>query len=413
MSEAHSEHSEHEPVPLLAPREGMPPLIEKPADLEDAAHALQSGRGPIAVDAERASAFRYTARAYLIQLRRAGAGTFLIDPIPLAGEFSTLASVLNPLEWVLHAADQDLPGLAELGLEPRALFDTELASRLAGFERVGLAAISERLLGYSLAKGHGSADWSSRPLPHSWLNYAALDVEILLELRDVLDAELQHQGKSEWAAEEFEYVRTRPSAPPSPDRWRRTANIHTIRDRRALATARELWLARDSIAQREDIAPKRILPDAAIVAAAIRRPRTASDLRTVPGFGGPRQRRRAREWLDAIERTRALSPSELPPLRAPTDPSARSARPRPGTDAALRLTEARSALTQISAELHIPLENLLPPDIVRRLSVTPPEPVTRDTVIELLEEGEARPWQISLTADVLAHAIAAVRESTE
>ncbi|MBB3038428.1 HRDC domain-containing protein [Hoyosella altamirensis] len=408
MSEVRSGGDGSEPVPLLAPREGLPPLIEQANDLAAAARAIEAGTGPLALDAERASAYRYSARAYLIQLRRAGSGTFLIDPIPLRGSFAPLATVINPLEWVLHAADQDLPGLAELGLTPTALFDTELASRLAGLERVGLAAISESLLGFTLAKGHGAADWSSRPLPSSWLNYAALDVEILLDLREALDQELAEQGKREWAAEEFEFVRTRPALPPSPERWRRTANIHTIRDKRGLATARELWFTRDMVAEQEDIAPKRILPDSAIVAAAARRPRTAADLRTVPGFGGPRQRRRARVWLDAVERARTLPGSQLPPLRAPADSTARgAARPRPGTDAANRLSAVRKELAVVSDEVSVPVENLLAPDLVRRLCASPPEPATSDSLMQALKEGEARPWQIALAVQPLVTALSA------
>eukprot|EP01133_Synstelium_polycarpum_P028215 gene28215-34179_t len=188
-------------VPLLVPRDGVPDVITTAAGVADAAAALASGHGPLAVDAERASGFRYSARAYLIQLRREGAGSFLLDPIPTAQDLQPLAEVINPLQWVLHSADQDLPGLAELGLTPAELFDTELAGRLAGFERVGLAAIVERTLRVELRKGHGAADWSTRPLPDAWLNYAALDVEVLLELRDAMEAELESQGKLEWAKE--------------------------------------------------------------------------------------------------------------------------------------------------------------------------------------------------------------------
>src|SRR4030095_12945005 len=114
-----------------------------------------------------------------------------------------LATALAEGEWVLHAASQDLACLAELGMKPRRLFDTELAARLAGFERVGLAALTEQLLGFTLEKHHSAADWSTRPLPQAWLSYAALDVELLVELRDALAAELIAQGKDEWAAEEF------------------------------------------------------------------------------------------------------------------------------------------------------------------------------------------------------------------
>src|SRR5699024_223729 len=103
--------------------------------------------------------------------RRAGAGTALIDPVALDGELHPLVSALRDTEWILHAATQDLPCLAELDLRPGQLFDTELAGRLAGFDRVSLGALAERILGYQLEKGHSAADWSRRPLPHDWLVY--------------------------------------------------------------------------------------------------------------------------------------------------------------------------------------------------------------------------------------------------
>ncbi|MFZ2177018.1 MAG: ribonuclease D, partial [Rhodococcus sp. (in: high G+C Gram-positive bacteria)] len=207
MSDITDETSDHQVVPLLAPRDGVPDVVTTAEGVAKAAAALAAGTGPLAVDAERASGFRYSARAYLIQLRREGSGTVLLDPIPTAADLAPLVDVVNRLEWILHSADQDLPGLSELGMAPALLFDTELAGRLAGFDRVGLAAIVERTLGYELRKGHGAADWSKRPLPESWLNYAALDVEVLVELRGVMAAELDRQDKSEWAAEEFEYIR--------------------------------------------------------------------------------------------------------------------------------------------------------------------------------------------------------------
>ncbi|MGH3731314.1 MAG: ribonuclease D, partial [Micromonosporaceae bacterium] len=93
---------------LTTPREGTPAPIETSEALEYAVKRLAAGSGPLAVDAERASGYRYSHRAYLIQLRRAGAGTFLIDPVT----FDSLAGLSNELrdtEWVLHAASQDLP----------------------------------------------------------------------------------------------------------------------------------------------------------------------------------------------------------------------------------------------------------------------------------------------------------------
>ncbi|WP_228002028.1 ribonuclease D [Nocardia australiensis] len=400
--------------PLLVPAEGVPPVLASAREIVEAAAALAAGTGPLAVDAERASGFRYSARAYLIQLRRAGAGSFLIDPIPVADALAPLAEAVNGLEWVLHSADQDLPGLAELGLRPARLFDTELGGRLAGFERVGLAAMVERLLGRALRKGHGAADWSTRPLPDEWLNYAALDVELLLELRDEVAASLSEQGKIDWATQEFEYVRTAEPGAPKADRWRRTSGIHTLRRARQLAIVRELWTTRDTLARSRDVAPARILPDSAIVAAATTEPRTIAQLRVLPVFGGPRQRRYSREWLGAVDRGRALPDSDLPPLSQPYDgPPPVNRWERRDAAAAARLTRSRAAMGELSDEHAIPVENLLSPDLVRRLCwdglpnydrVGDPADLSAD-IDGFLKSGGARPWQRELAVPGLTVAL--------
>ena len=224
-------------VPLLEPRDGLPPLIVSPEDLAEATARLRDGTGPVAVDAERASGFRYGHRAFLVQLRRNGAGTVLIDPVPCP-DLSELDEALAGTEAVLHAANQDLPCLADLGFRPRQLFDTELAGRLLGYPRVGLGTLVEEVLGLSLEKTHSAADWSTRPLPAEWLKYAALDVEVLVDLRDALAAELAENGKTGWAQQEFAAVLAARPAPPRPDPWRRTSGIHRVRSRRSLAIVR-------------------------------------------------------------------------------------------------------------------------------------------------------------------------------
>src|SRR5689334_2877653 len=191
------EPDEEPPDPLLALREPLPDVVETVPALEQSSAAIAAGSGPVAIDAERASGYRYSARAYLIQLRREGAGTHLIDPTA----FETIQPLIDALEgteWILHAATQDLPCLNEIGLHPTALFDTELAGRLLGYPRVGLGTLVETVLGQRLAKEHSAADWSTRPLPRPWLEYAALDVEVLVELRDALETELVEAGKDEW-----------------------------------------------------------------------------------------------------------------------------------------------------------------------------------------------------------------------
>jgi ribonuclease D len=390
---------------LLEPAAGVPPVVASAGALDAAVAVLGGGTGPVAVDTERASGYRYWQRAYLVQLRREGAGTVLIDPIGLE-DLSELATVLNPLEWVLHAASQDLPCLAELGLRPAAVFDTELAARLAGLERVGLAALVEELLGYHLQKGHGAADWSRRPLPAEWLTYAALDVELLLPLRAVIAAELAAQGKSDWAAEEFEAVRN--AGPPAPrtDPWRRTSGMHRVQKSRELAAVRELWHARDQLARQRDIAPGRVLPDAAIIDAALTDPPDEAALLSRPVFSGRSQRRHVKTWLSAIQTARVLPVSELPsPRPQGGGPPPLNRWPDRDPAAAVRLAAARATLTEIAEHHRMPLQNLLAPDVVRRLCWEPPEPLDAAAVERELVAGGARRWQRTLTAHPLATAL--------
>lgn len=400
---------EPEATPLLAPAEGVPPVLIYPSDIARAADRLAGGSGPFAIDAERASGFRYSNRAYLLQIRRAGAGTVLIDPVNHGGDplqvMAPVTEVLRSDEWVLHAADQDLPCLAELGMTPPSLYDTELGARLAGFERVNLAEMVRRLLGLGLVKGHGAADWSKRPLPAEWLNYAALDVEVLLELRDAVAAVLEEQGKTDWAAQEFEFLRTAEATVTRRDKWRRTSGIHKVRNPRALAAVRELWTTRDHIAQRRDIAPGRILPDAAIINAATADPDTVEKLTALPVFGGSRQRRSAQVWLDALARARQDPdpPTASEPTNGPPPP-ARWSRRKP--EAAERLEAARLALSELSQRVSVPTENLLTPDTVRRLCWDwQPVADVRTAVEEFLVQAKARPWQCELAVPVLTEAL--------
>ena len=399
--------AEPAPAPLLAaPREGVPPLVDTPGALAEAAAALRGGTGPVAVDAERASGYRYGQDAYLVQLRRAGAGTVLVDPAALP-DLSSLADALGDAEWVLHAANQDLACLAAVGLTPGgALFDTELGARLAGYERVGLGAVVERLLGLRLAKEHSAADWSTRPLPHDWLVYAALDVEVLLELRDALAADLAAQGKTAWAAQEFAAVRDAPPPPPRTDPWRRVSGVTAVRGRRQLAAVRALWTTRDEMARSRDTAPGRLLPDRALVAAAQAMPATAADLARLAVFSGPAQRRAGARWMAAVDAARTMDEKDLPPtsLRGEGPPPPRAWAGRDPA-AAARLTAARSALSARAAELAMPVENLVPPDAVRRVCWSPPEPATAREVARVLSERGARAWQVEQAAPLVAAAL--------
>ncbi|WP_457098629.1 HRDC domain-containing protein [Microbacterium sp. P5_E9] len=391
-------------------------VIDDVEGLRAAAELLAAGSGPVAVDVERASGFRYSQRAYLVQVFRRGAGGFLFDP-PAIGDFTALQAAIGDVEWVLHAASQDLPSLREIGLLPPSIFDTELASRLLGRERVGLGAVVEETLGITLAKAHSASDWSTRPLPQAWLEYAALDVEHLIDVRDVLAADLVEQGKVAFAAEEFEAVRTRLPKPVPADPWRRLSGLHTVRGRRALAVARALWISREDFARAEDVAPGRLVPDRALVAAVLADPATKQDLARVKEFNGRASRSQLDRWWAAFEEGRAAT--DLPPERGTGGDSLPP--PRAWADrnpaADKRLKAARPVVEAHAEQLAMPTENLLTPELLRRVAWSPPEPVTAEGVGQALADLGARPWQIAETAQMIADAfvesVQAVPEALE
>ncbi|MCF6522748.1 ribonuclease D [Streptomyces sp. JJ36] len=406
-AQAPSGDSPPAPVPLLEPREGIPAVTSSPAELARVVDAFAAGTGPVAVDAERASGYRYGQRAYLVQLRRAGAGSALVDPVGCP-DLSALGAALADAEWVLHAASQDLPCLREIGMIPVRLFDTELAGRLAGFSRVGLGPMVERVLGYALEKGHSAVDWSTRPLPEPWLRYAALDVELLVDLRDALEEELRRQGKLDWALQEFAAIAAAPPPPPRKDPWRRTSGMHKVRRRRQMAVVRELWTARDRVAQQRDVSPGKVLADAAIVEAALALPDSARALAALPGFGNRTGRRQLEHWQAAVDRARALPDGELPQqTQQVTGPPPPRAWADKDPVAAARLAAARAAVTARAEELNLPQENLLAPDTVRRVCWEPPAEVTEAAVATALRGHGAREWQVGQTAALLTVALAA------
>ena len=400
-----------EPIPLLTPRDGLPAVVTTKSALATVADSFAAATGPVAVDAERASGYRYGQRAYLVQLRRHGAGTTIVDPIACP-DLGALGAVIADVEWVLHAAAQDLPCLAELGLVPDRLFDTELAGRLLGYERVGLGTIVEEVLGYRLEKGHSAVDWSTRPLPEPWLRYAALDVEVLIELRDALETELRAAGKLDWAHQEFAAIAAAPTPTPRRDPWRRTSGIHRVRRAKQLAIVRELWEARDRVAQQRDLSPGRVLSDAAIIEAAMQQPASKGQLSGLPAFTARGPRRDLDEWYAAVASALLLPDTELPdPSPAAEGPPPARSWPDRDPVAAERLTTLRAAVAAIADEHNLPTENLLAPDTVRRLAWDPPDDLSAESISAFLTAHSARPWQLDQTAKVLAKAL--VRQRTK
>jgi ribonuclease D len=402
-------------VPLLVPAAGTPPVIDTAGAFEQALSQLALGSGAFAVDAERASGFRYSARAYLIQIKRTGGGLHLIDPIPFGPGHPLMAALndlLNTDEVILHASTQDLPCLRELGINPQLLFDTELAGRIAGLPRVGLGPLLESLMGVSLAKEHSAADWSVRPLPQEWLTYAALDVELLIELRAKVESLLIDAKKESWAKEEFASILLAPPPPPRVDPWRRTSGMHKIKRRDQLAIIRELWNARDEIAKVQDIAGGKLLNDSAIVEIALNPPTNKKEFEKVLRPLGLRARwlENIKIWLEAIARGIALPENQWPAMRTNADvlPPIKLWRDK-FPEKFAPLSHARARIEIIAQENSIPVENLITPELVRRICWAAPAPSTVDfsplIVRQHLLELGARSWQVDLVAEAIAAAL--------
>ncbi|MDR1430868.1 MAG: HRDC domain-containing protein [Propionibacteriaceae bacterium] len=405
-------------LPVLeAPAQGVPALTQTKTELADITSQLANGDGPLAVDTERAHGFRYAPKAYLIQLRRSGAGTFLIDPTAFEdgaprADLSDTAARLADAEWVIHAANQALPCLAELGFLPERLFDTELAARLLNWPKVNLNAVTEITLGISLKKEYSAADWSTRPLPKAWLNYAALDVELLVELRERLSGELEAAGKLEWATEEFSYlVRHAGDAPTAVnDPWRRTSGLHELHTARGIAVVRELWLARDEIARSIDLAPGRVVRDQAIVALALRFDGSEAVvskelLHAVRGFRGKVAFAHTAEWLAALDRAVALPPKQLPRRQAPSEgiPNPR-AWEKKSPSSHSRWLRVRPAVIARAKEIEVPVENLISPGALRELLWESPAETDGPALAESLAVLGARPWQIAQVGPAILNA---------
>lgn len=403
-------------LPLLdKPRVADVRLIETAAELFEAIQILSESKGPFALDAERASGFKYSQRAYLVQVHRLGTPIFLIDPIGIAAEdqgaILRLAELLNTDEWILHAASQDIPCLRELGIVPRSVFDTELGSRIAGLPRVGLGAVTEHFLKLRLAKEHSAVDWSTRPLAADWLNYAALDVDVLLELRDGIAALLESQGKIDWAAQEFATVAAMQPREPKVDRWRGMSGMHEVKDARSLAIARELWQARESLAEKLDVSPGRLIPDSSIVGLAANPVKSRPELAASKSFSGRASRSYLDTWWAALNE--GLNTRDLPPTRAPHIgiPNHRTwANRHPEADA--RLKAVRVGLAELSEKLQLPVENLLTPDFARQLCWEPPTPLDKGNIENQLRSMGARKWQIEVTSEVLVGALQAKPKTT-
>lgn len=375
--------------------------VDSGQQLELLTGALEGYIGHIGLDAERASGFRYSNQAYLIQIAIPGLGIYLIDPLPLREipEFSKFREILGSKSWILHAATQDIPCLLDLGIAPTALFDTELAAKLVGLKRVGLSAISQELLDFELAKEHSASDWSIRPLTQEMLSYAALDVDVLQDLHDALTQKLSDLGRKDWANQEMHKLTSFRPKEQASQPWRSLPGVSKFREVRQLQIAAGLWLVRDKIAQEQDVAPGKLIPDRSISFVAQLRPKTKAELASQKEFIGRASRKLLDHWWKAIVDSESLA-LELKPALDENHMPNHKIWERKFPDAHQRLERVRPNVIQLAEEIGIPQEVLISPEVIRRICFSP----EADSAAQLKKLG-ARSWQIELVLPILLEAL--------
>lgn len=359
-------------------------LIEEPAQLEELL-ALLDEEPVLAVDTEAASFHRYQDRIYLIQLSTRTL-TAIVDPLAVADLASLGALLADPeREIVFHDADYDLR-LFDLQYQfrPNRIFDTRIAAQFLNEPGIGLAALLEKYLGVTADKRYQRADWSARPLKSEMLAYAAMDTRHLIELRDILHAQLAEKGRLVWVAEEFaalEEVRyTAGEDKGSNEAWLKLKGARTLPPR-GLAVLRELYRWREQTARRLDRASFRVMNNEPILAMAAEPPRTLADLGQVRGVGRDIAERRGREVLAAIERALALPEEKLP--RFPRPP-----RHKPDPVYEERLERLKAARNALAKEYDLQPGVLCPNGTLEAIARAAPT-----TVKALAALPEVRRWQ--------------------
>ena len=182
----------------------QPPVwISTPVALQKLAGELT--RQPrLAVDTESNSLHAYREQVCLIQFSTHETD-YLLDPLKL-NDLSPLAPIFaNPkIEKTFHAAEYDIITLKrDFGFSFANIFDTMQAARILGYKQVGLDSILAERFGVIVNKRYQKADWGRRPLSADMLNYARLDTHYLLDLRNLLQAELEEVDRWRLAREEF------------------------------------------------------------------------------------------------------------------------------------------------------------------------------------------------------------------
>lgn len=386
---------------------GPPDLYHRAMTLEyidrtrhaETAIAELAGEASLALDCEAAGFHRYSDRLCLVQISTPSGRDLIFDPLEV-----DLGHLLRPLledpdrTLFMHGGDYDLRLLdRDLGINPRGVFDTQIAASLLGLPGLGLAALLEEHFQVRLSKKYQRADWAARPLEQGMLEYAAADTRYLHPLAERLRNQLVEAGRAAWAQEEFrlmEAIRWTQEEPEDP-----VVRVKGARklDPRIVTRLREALAWRDDLAREQDRAPFRVAPDSVLLEVATSPPRNAHDLSRMKGMNPRVARSHGDDLLDRLRRVDELAPDQLKGY--PRSDRSGPGRPPPEVEElAERLKRERNKVAEeLGLDRGVLLSNALVLEIARTAPSTPEA---------LLRVEGVRRWQVDVLGNRLLGVLA-------
>jgi len=255
----------------------------------------------IGVDTEFVREKTFNAELCLIQIAT-GSTIYCADPMGLDGvnndRGKTLWQAITNPAWVLHSGRQDLEVIYQtVNLLPGEVFDTQIAAALLGYQpQIGYGNLVNELYDIELAKSHTRADWSRRPLPSAFIEYAAEDVQYLLPAYDTLTERLENLGRLHWAIEDsmalLDLSLYTNDVTQAINRLKGAINLRG--SARSAAAHLAAWREREAL--RRNRPRQWIMRDSVLLDMAVNRPDTRTKLGATPGLAA-RTAARAGEQL--------------------------------------------------------------------------------------------------------------------
>jgi len=331
--------------------------VDQPQKLRDISKML-SAQDILAVDTESNSLYAYQEQVCLIQFSTREKD-FLVDALALP-DLSPLEPIFRSesIMKVFHAAEYDLICLhRDYGFKFNFLFDTMIAVRTLGYQKIGLGSLLEKYFQIHVDKKYQRANWGRRPLKSEMLEYARLDSHYLIPMAEILQKELHERGRWELAREDFERLTQNiedTTESSGDDFWK----LHGARDLspKQAAVLKSVYQYRESQAEKQDRPPFKVLSHQTLVNIAQQLPENLESLADTSSLNQRLVRRYGKGLIQAI-REGEKAPLEFRPRNG-----------RPEEAVLNRINLLREWRKQAGQDMGVPSDVVLPKDVLNRIA---------------------------------------------